>query len=95
MHEFEAIFKVLVVGLVLGAGLPALFAVGLRLFAAGSGDTGTDGATTAPGNPALKAAGIALFTLIGVVILVGILWITRTTINYHFGVNLFPFAPVK
>ncbi|MEH3155740.1 MAG: hypothetical protein PGN29_10465 [Gordonia paraffinivorans] len=95
MQEFEAIFKVLVVGLVLGAGLPALFAVGLRLFAAGSGDTGADGTTTASGNPALKAAGIALFALIGVVILLGILWITRTTINYHFGVNLFPFAPVK
>ncbi|GAA2064294.1 hypothetical protein [Williamsia deligens] len=94
MQEFEAIFKVLVVGLVLGAGLPALFAVGLRLFAAGSGDTGADGATTAP-NPALRAAGIALFVVIAAVILVGILWITRTTINYHFGVNLFPFAPVK
>lgn len=95
MQEFEAIFKVLVVGLVLGAGLPALFAVGLRLFAAGSGDAGTDGTAAASGNPALKAAGIALFVLIGVVILLGILWITRTTINYHFGVNLFPFAPVK
>lgn len=94
MHEFEAIFKVLVIGLVLGAGLPALFAVGLRLFAVGSGDTAADGTTTA-GNPALKAVGIALFGLIGVVILLGILWITRTTINYHFGVNLFPFAPVK
>lgn len=94
MQEFEAIFKVLVIGLVLGAGLPALFAVGLRLFAAGSGDTAADGTTTAP-NPALRYAGIALFTVIGVVILLGILWITRTTINYHFGVNLFPFAPVK
>jgi hypothetical protein len=94
MQEFEAIFKVLVIGLALGAGLPALFAVGLRLFAAGSGDTAGDGSTTAP-NPALRYAGMALFVLIGAVILVGILWITRTTINYHFGVNLFPFAPVK
>jgi hypothetical protein len=94
MQEFEAIFKVLVIGLALGAGLPALFAVGLRLFAAGSGDTAADGSTTAT-NPALRAAGIALFVVIGAVILLGILWITRTTINYHFGVNLFPFAPVK
>ncbi|GAA1885218.1 hypothetical protein [Williamsia serinedens] len=94
MHEFEAILKVLAVGLVLGAGLPALFAVGLRLVAAGSGDNAADGTTTAP-NAALRYAGIALFVLVGAVIVLGILWITRTTINYHFGVNLFPFAPVK
>ncbi|MGJ0117920.1 hypothetical protein ACQ7HM_01835 [Williamsia sp. MIQD14] len=94
METFEAIFKVLVIGLILGAGLPAVFAIGLRLYAAGSGDVNADGSTSST-NPALRAAGIALFVLIGAVIVVGILWITRTTINYHFGVNLFPFAPVK
>ena len=94
METFEAILKVLVIGLVLGAGLPAVFAIGLRLYAAGSGGVGDDGSTTAP-NPALKAAGAFLFLIIAAVIVVGILWITRTTINYHFGVNLFPFAPVK
>ncbi len=94
MDTVEAILKVLLVGLVLGAGLPAVFAIGLRLYAAGSGGIGTDGETT-DANPALKAAGALLFGLIAAVVVVGILWITRTTINYHFGVNLFPFAPVK
>lgn len=97
MHEFEAILKVLGVGLVLGAGLPALFAVGLRWFVTGSGDSTAQGgaAPSTAANPALRTAGIVLFGVIGAIIVVAILWITRTTINYHFGVNLFPFAPVK
>ncbi|MBT0565940.1 hypothetical protein [Williamsia sp. CHRR-6] len=94
MDTLESIVKVLVVGLALGAGLPAVFAIGLRLYANGSGATDADGTTHAP-NPALRALGVALFVLISAVIVVGILWIARTSINYHFGVNLFPFAPVK
>ena len=37
MTYLEAILKVLVVGLVLGAGLPAVFAVGLVAFSNGVG----------------------------------------------------------
>ena len=37
MTYLEAILKVLVVGLVLGAGLPAVFAVGLVAFSNGCG----------------------------------------------------------
>ncbi len=58
MTYLEAIFKVLVVGLVLGAGLPAIFAVGLVAFSKGSGDDGLDGGAVAAPNPALKALGL-------------------------------------
>jgi hypothetical protein len=37
MHYLEAIIKVLIVGLVLGAGLPAVFAAGMVAFSAGAG----------------------------------------------------------
>lgn len=37
MSYLEAILKVLAVGLVLGAGLPALFAVGLVAYSRGAG----------------------------------------------------------
>lgn len=86
------LLKVLVIGLVLGAGLPALFAVGLRSYSAGAGVTEVGGATHAP-NPALKAAGLALFTFVGLVIVAAILWITRATIIHHTGFD--PFFGMK
>jgi NO-binding membrane sensor protein with MHYT domain len=53
MTYVEAILKVLVVGLLLGAGLPALFATGMVAFSNGAGGEHSDGTVTAP-NPILK-----------------------------------------
>ncbi|KAA0118605.1 hypothetical protein [Mycolicibacterium sp. P9-22] len=94
MAYLESILKVLGIGLLLGAGLPAVFALGLVAYARGDGSDGTDGTTTAP-NPALKYLGIALFVFVGWVILTAVLWITRATIIHHTGVDLFPFLPKK
>ncbi|KUI30553.1 hypothetical protein AU195_24840 [Mycobacterium sp. IS-1496] len=91
MVHLESILRVLVVGLILGAGLPALFACGLVAYSAGTDGADGDGAAHAP-NPALKYLGVALFTIVGAVILVGLLWITRSTIEHQFGIDLFPFA---
>lgn len=91
MSYVESIFKVLVVGLILGAGLPALFATGLVAFSHGAGVADADG-TVHSANPLMKFLGIALFVLVGAVILVALLWITRSTIEHHFGLDLFPFA---
>jgi hypothetical protein len=89
MTYIEAILKVLVVGLVLGAGLPAIFATGMVAYSSGAGGQHSDGTVTS-GNPALKYLGILLFALVGLVILVALLWITRTTIIHHFGFDPFP-----
>lgn len=94
MDTVEAIGKVLLVGLALGAGLPALFAIGLRLFLA-EPTTQEGESVTGPTNPVARYAGIALFVLVAAVIIVAILWVTRNTIDYYFDVNLFPFAPKK
>ncbi|WP_029110994.1 hypothetical protein [Mycobacterium sp. URHD0025] len=94
MTYLESIFKVLVVGLILGAGLPAVFAAGLVAYSNGAGGTTADGATHAP-NPVLKFVGLALFALVSLVILVAIAWITRTTMIHHTGIDLFPFLPKK
>ncbi|BBZ62664.1 hypothetical protein [Mycolicibacterium monacense] len=91
MVNLESILRVLVVGLILGAGLPALFACGLVAYSSGAGTPDADGVTRAP-NPALKYLGVALFTIVAAVILVGLLWITRSTIEHQFGLDLFPFA---
>ena len=89
MHTLESIGKVLVVGLILGAGLPALFAIGLKLHADGMGNEHADGTVTAP-NPLFKAAGYLLFGLVVAVIAVGILWVCRHTLDYHLGIQVFP-----
>ncbi|HPY24847.1 MAG TPA: hypothetical protein PLK19_11050 [Mycobacterium sp.] len=94
MHYLESIFRVLVVGLVLGAGLPALFAIGLRLYSTGAGGVDEDGVVHAP-RPVLKPLGALLFLFVTAVVLLAILWITRTTIIHHFGVDPFPFMPRK
>lgn len=94
MHYLESILRVLIVGLILGAGLPAVFAVGLTAYSAGAGGADADGTTHAP-NAALKVVGLALFTFVAAVIVLAILWITRNTISHHFGVDLFPFLPKK
>jgi hypothetical protein len=92
MNYLEAILKVLAVGLILGGGLPAVFAVGLVAFSKGSGGVEADGATTAP-NPALKAVGLLLFAFVAAVVVIAILYITKGTIQHHFGFNPVPFIP--
>ena len=94
MTYMESILKVLAVGLLLGAGLPAVFASGLVAYSRGAGGNGIDGAAYAP-KPALRMLGLLLFAFVTVVIVVAILWITRTTIIHHFGVDPFPFIHPK
>ena len=94
MHYLESIFKVLIVGLILGAGLPALFAVGMLSYSFGAGGEEADHLIHKP-NPALKLIGILLFVFVALVIVVAIAWITRATIIHHFGVDLFPMLPKK
>lgn len=94
MNYLEAIFKVLLVGLILGAGLPALFATGLVAYSFGAGGEEADHVIHKP-NPALKFVGIVLFAFVALVILTAVAWITRSTIIHHFGIDLFPMFPKK
>jgi len=92
MTYLESMLRVLAVGLVLGAGLPAVFAAGLVAYSRGRGGENADG-TVQLGNTALKYLGIALFIFVGWVIITAVAWITRATVIHHFGVDLFPFVP--
>ena len=89
MTYMESILKVLVVGLLLGAGLPAVFAVGLVAYSAGRAAPMPTAPAHAP-NPALKCLGLLLFVFVGWVIVIAVLWITRATIIHHFGVDPVP-----
>lgn len=84
----QSALKVLIAGLIFGAGLPAIFAVGIRLQAAGTGDAAADGTVTG-GNPAARAGAWAAFGLVVAAVVVGILWITRKSLHHYLGVDLF------
>jgi hypothetical protein len=90
----ESIGTVLLVGLVLGAGLPALFGVGMLAYSHGAGGEEADHLIHKP-IPALKYLGILLFAFVGLVIVTGVAWITRSTIMHHFGIDLFPMFAKK
>jgi hypothetical protein len=94
MRYLESILNVLVVGLILGAGLPALFATGMLAYSHGAGGEEADHLIHKP-NPALKYLGILLFVVVAFVIVTGVAWITRSTIMHHFGVDLFPMVSKK
>lgn len=94
MHYLEATFKVLLIGLILGAGLPALFATGLLAYSLGAGGVDEEHAIHEP-NALLRYVGIGLFGFVGLVVVGAVAWIARATIFHHFGVDLFPMFPKK
>jgi hypothetical protein len=94
MNYAESIFRVLMVGLVLGAGLPALFGVGMLAYSFGAGGEEADHLMHKP-NPALKLLGLVLFAFVALVILAGVAWVTKSTIMHHFGIDLFPMFSKK
>ena len=70
--NLDALWKIVVVGIALGAGLPALFAVGVRALAIGSTGTATAEAGEAPAQSNLTGRIIAGICF--AVVLAGIAW---------------------
>ena len=86
LKAFEALWQVLVAGIILGAGLPALFALGIKVL--GSGRTlAADGTTytTAP-TGAGRAGSTVLFAICVAAVLFGIFLVVAT----GFGIKVFP-----
>lgn len=80
-----AAFRVLVTGIVLGAGLPAIYALGIRLQSIGSGET--DNAPSSH-RMAYKIAGFAIFAFVIIVVLTAILLMTRQSIYHYTGISI-------
>jgi hypothetical protein len=91
--NYEASLKILLFGLVLGSGLPALFALAVRVGSYGSGVQGSDGAAVAHRNPAVIAVSFALYTLVLVAVLIGVLYIARDAIGAWTGTYLLGAKP--
>lgn len=75
---FAAAGQVALVALILGAGLPALFAVGVRSFAVASASADPGRPTASLPVPVLRALGVLCFALVVAAVAVGLSIIIAT-----------------
>lgn len=88
--------KILVFGLLVGGLLPALFAVGVRVNAAGHGVLATAGGTVGTAGARrslLLALSWAIFLLVLTVAVIGVLFVARDFLGHHFGWYLLGATP--
>lgn len=78
LHLLTNLLPVTIAGLLLGAGLPALFAVGMRV-SAGRTQVQEDGRVVQvrPPSAGMRTLGGIIFAVILVAIVMGILWIAK------------------
>ena len=91
--NYQASLKILLFGLILGSGLPALFALAVRAGSAGAGVQGSDGAAVAHKNPALAALSYAIYALALIAVVIGVLYIARDALGAWTGVYLLGAKP--
>ena len=79
--EFQAIWKILVIGIILGAGLPALFAVGIRSLAYGQGgeaEVHATGTAAAAPHPIGRVLAGLCFAIVLLAVVLGIVFIVAS-----------------
>lgn len=85
-NTLDSLWQVLLIGLVLGAGLPAIFAFGIRSLSSGTVNTdGSVGTRTTAG----IVGGIVCFGVVVVAVVAGLLFISKDFIDHQFGISLF------
>jgi hypothetical protein len=77
----QAGLQVLVAAVILGAGLPVIFSLGMRSLAYGTGGTAEVDASTKP-HPLGRAMAVVCFGVVILAILLGIAWIVGTGMGY-------------
>jgi hypothetical protein len=91
--NYEASLKILIFGLALGSGLPALFALAVRAGAVGAGVQGSDGTAVGHKNPALTALSWLIYAVALVAVVIGVLYIARDFIGAHTGMYILGAKP--
>ena len=82
--NYQAALKILVFSMLAGAGLPAVFALGLRFHAVGAGQVSVDGSPPRK-NPAQLAIAWVIYAVVVAVILFALLYISRDFIAHQTG----------
>jgi hypothetical protein len=80
--DSAATLRILVFGVLVGAALPALFALGVRLGATGA-DASHDAATRK--HPALMVLSRVIFALVLAAVVLAVLFVAREFIAHHTG----------
>jgi hypothetical protein len=97
MHTFDAIvhslWEVTLIALVLGAGLPLVFGIGVR-FRAWEPVT-VEGTTAGRRSALAQAVAYFCFAVVVIAVLLGILYIAKDFISHTFDVQLFGAKPEK
>ncbi|WP_046321850.1 hypothetical protein [Mycobacterium sp. UM_Kg1] len=83
--NFDATLKILVFGLLVGGLLPALFAVGVRVNAAGTSASAVDAGTPGLRRSLLLALSWTIFLVVLAVAILGVLFIARDFLGHHLG----------
>jgi hypothetical protein len=91
--NYEASLKILLFGLILGSGVPALFALAVRIGATGAGVQGSDGAAVAHKNPALTAISYAIYAFALFAVAIGVLYIARDALGAWTGLYVLGAKP--
>ncbi|MUL81584.1 MULTISPECIES: hypothetical protein [unclassified Mycolicibacterium] len=86
--NLEAVSKILIFGLLAGASVPTLFALGVRLHITNTGEI-AEGRPNAARRRLLVGLSWVIFALVLVVVVVGVLFIAKGFIGHHTGVYLF------
>lgn len=83
----DAAWRILLVGIVLGAGLPALFAIGVRAMAWGTGGDAAihDDDLMPKPHPVGRVFGVVIFGFVVLVVLLGIGYIVAHGLGYDLG----------
>ncbi|MFE3187807.1 hypothetical protein ACFXHA_02300 [Nocardia sp. NPDC059240] len=96
MHTFNAIAKslgeVTLIALVLGVGVPVIFAAGIRFWAL---EPAADGPQTSQRNTITTTLAYVCFVAAAIVVLAGILYIAKDFISHTFDIQLFGAKPPK
>jgi hypothetical protein len=82
--NYQASLKILLFAMLAGAALPAVFAVGIRFQAVGSGHAGTDGGSSQK-NPVMLGIAWLIYGMVVVVIVFALLYIARDFIAHQTG----------
>ncbi|NEW39569.1 hypothetical protein GV794_12830 [Nocardia cyriacigeorgica] len=84
--NLNSLWKVVAAGLVFGAGLPMIFAFGVRFWTAS--ENRTDGGVVQRNYPALAGALVCLGLVIAAVV-TGVLYTAKAFLAARFGIHLF------
>lgn len=82
VHTLDSLWQVVLAGLLFGAGLPAIFALGMRSLAFGRGDGGRAQLLG-------RAGAVTCFAVVLIAIIAGILLLTADFLSSSLGISVF------